>query len=36
MTKSNCNTAKRHFKHLTEIQRGRLEEMAKQGIYTQT
>lgn len=35
MTKSNCNTANRSFKHLTNIQRGRLEEMNKQGIYTQ-
>src|SRR5699024_837972 len=35
MTKSNCNTANRSFKHLSDIQRGRLEELAKQGIYTQ-
>jgi len=35
MTKSNCTIAKRTFKHLTDIQRGRLEEMAKNGNYTQ-
>jgi len=35
MTQSNCTTAKRTFKHLTDIQRGRLEEMAKEGDYTQ-
>jgi len=35
MTKSNCTTTKRTFKHLTDIQRGRLEEMAKSGNYTQ-
>jgi len=36
MTKTNCTTTKRTFKHLTDIQRGRLEEMAKSGNYTQT
>lgn len=35
MTKSNCTIAKRTFKHLTDIQRGRLEEMAKSGNHTQ-
>lgn len=35
MTQTNCNTAKRTFKHLTDIQRGRLEEMDKNGVYTQ-
>lgn len=35
MTQSNCITANRTFKHLTDIQRGRLEEMAKNGDYTQ-
>src|SRR5690625_6150928 len=35
MTQSNCTTAKRTFKHLTDIQRGRLEEMTKIGDYTQ-
>ena len=35
MTKSNHTTAKRTFKHLTDIQRGRLEEMAKEGRLTQ-
>lgn len=30
MTNPNCTSARRSFKHLTEIQRGRLEEMAKQ------
>jgi|SRR5690625_524877 len=30
MTDSNYTTAKRTFKHLTDIQRGRLEEMAKE------
>lgn len=36
MTKTNCITAKRSFKHLTDIQRGRLEEIVKKGDYTQT
>ena len=36
MTKTNCTTANRSFKHLTDIQRGRLEEMAKRDDYTQT
>lgn len=31
MTKINHNTIKRTFKHLSDIQRGRLEEMAKSG-----
>lgn len=35
MTETNCTTAKRTFKHLTDIQRGRLEEMARTGNYTQ-
>lgn len=35
MTTINCTTPKRSFTHLTDIQRGRLEEMAKQNIYTQ-
>lgn len=35
MTITNCTTANRSFKHLTDIQRGRLEEMAKSGDYTQ-
>lgn len=35
MTKINSTTSKRTFKHLTDIQRGRLEEMAKSGNYTQ-
>src|SRR5690625_2358904 len=35
MTQSNCTTTKRSFAHLTDTQRGRLEEMAKQDIYTQ-
>lgn len=36
MTQSNCTTANRHYKHLTDIQRGRLEEMNKNGDYTQS
>src|SRR5699024_962978 len=36
MTQSNCTIAKRTFKHLTDIQRGRLEEMAKNADYTQS
>lgn len=36
MTNSNCTTAKSNFKHLSDIQRGRLEEMARKGGYTQT
>lgn len=35
MTVINYTTAKRTFKHLTDIQRGRLEEMAKSGNFTQ-
>ncbi|WP_084600291.1 IS30 family transposase [Pontibacillus litoralis] len=35
MTETNCTTTKRTFKHLTDIQRGRLEEMSKSGNYTQ-
>lgn len=35
MTNTNCTTAKRRFKHLTDIQRGRLEELTRQGIHTQ-
>lgn len=34
MTVINYTTAKRTFKHLTDIQRGRLEEMAKSGNFT--
>src|SRR5690625_5190646 len=36
MTQSNCPTAKRTFKHLTDIQRGRLEEMTKELNITQS
>lgn len=35
MTNTNCTTAKRRFKYLTDIQRGRLEELTRQGIHTQ-
>lgn len=35
MTKYNCTTTKQTFKHLTDIQRGQLEAMAKEGKYTQ-
>ena len=33
MTKNNCNTKNRTFTHLTDIQRGKLEQMAKIGTY---
>lgn len=35
MTKTDCTTNKRTFKHLTDIERGRLEEMTKSGNFTQ-
>lgn len=35
MTNTNTTTSKRRFKHLTDIQRCRLEEMAKSGDFTQ-
>ena len=35
MTKNNCITENRSFKHLTDIQRGKLEQMVKSGTYTQ-
>jgi len=35
MTNYNCTTPKRTFKHLQDIQRGRLEEMSKEGKLTQ-
>lgn len=35
MTNTNFTTTERTFKHLTDIQRGRLEEMARAGIFTQ-
>uniref|UniRef100_UPI0035A1AD19 helix-turn-helix domain-containing protein n=1 Tax=Jeotgalibaca porci TaxID=1868793 RepID=UPI0035A1AD19 len=35
MTKNNCNTKNRTFTHLTDIQRGKLEQMAKSGTYKQ-
>src|SRR5690625_2061054 len=36
MTKNNCTITKNAFKHLMDIQRGSLEEMARAGTYTQT
>lgn len=36
MTETNYPTTKRTFKHLIDIQRGRLEEMACTGNFTQT
>jgi len=36
MTQTNYTTENRHFKHLSDIQRGKLEQMAKCGTYTQT
>ena len=35
MTKNKCTTTKNTFKHLTDIQRGRLEEMTKSGDFIQ-
>jgi hypothetical protein len=35
MTKTNSITEKRTHKHLTDIQRGKLEQLAKIGTYTQ-
>jgi len=35
MTQNHSTTVKRTFKHLSDIERGRLEEMAKSGQYTQ-
>lgn len=35
MTESNCNTSKQNYKHLNDIQRGRLQEMVNQGEMTQ-
>ncbi|MDF0728511.1 IS30 family transposase [Cytobacillus sp. S13-E01] len=35
MNNTNFTTTERSFKHLTDIHRGRLEEMARQGTYTQ-
>lgn len=35
MTNSKCTISKITFKHLTDIQRGRLEEMKKSGDFTQ-
>lgn len=35
MTENNCITENRTFKHLTDIQRGKLEQMAKSGTYKQ-
>lgn len=35
MTKDNFTTKKREYKHLSDVQRGKLEEMARLGTYTQ-
>ncbi len=35
MTKANYTTGNQHFKHLSDIQRGKLEQLAKCGTYTQ-
>lgn len=36
MANSNCNITRARFKHLNDIQRGRLEEMSKAKVFTQT
>lgn len=36
MATNNSTTKKRSFKHLSPIKRGKLEQMIKEGCYTQT